>query len=41
MVYEEGRSKGKQIDECMEGVSNIMSEIGDIQDGDTVMLNPV
>ena len=38
MVYEEGRSKGNQIDEFIEGLSNIRSEVGDNQDSDTVML---
>ena len=40
MVYEEGRSKGKQIDEFIEGLWNIRSEVGDNQDGGTFMLIP-
>ena len=38
MVYEEGRSKGKHVDEFIEGLSNIMSEVGVTQDDDMVML---
>jgi hypothetical protein len=38
IVYEEGRSKGKQIDEFIEELSNIMSEVGVNQDSGTVML---
>ena len=38
MVYEEGCSKGKQIDDFTEDLSNIMSEVGVNQDSGTVML---
>ena len=31
-------AKGKQIDEFIERLSNIRSEVGDTQDGNTVML---
>ena len=38
MVYEDGRSKGRQIDEFVEELSNIMSEVRVNQDNGTVML---